>query len=711
MEIIALIVAVISAGIVLYVNDRVDKLELRMKRLLSERSDTAAGKEVPFVAPVAPKAAVPLSDANPLAVRTALPPQHHAPDLASGSRLLTGAGIIALLIGAGFFFRFAIENGLISETMRVLIGIAFGGGVMGLGAALLRKYRAYALALVGLGLGLVYLSVYAAYGFYGLMPAAYGAVALAVISLGGVMLALHLDARYLALASLLGGYVGVLLFGNSLSLVVAFSGLFIYGVAAFVLDVRRQWPESALLAVAVSTMALIGYLSDGGVDLRVAMLLVSALYGVFATGTALRRTESDENAVSAQRMTLLLVPSAYVLVSLFALEENVSRAIACVGVAGVYTVLGIIARAMPERSSAAFVPAAALVVPTALALAAALYFEGSALIAVWAAEALVLAAFGSLQDARMQRMLGRVLFVAALFLSVVYAVDSSETLPFLLNEDALTYAFVALSSLVAWVLHARTAGADSEKQKALGTAGAYGLVAYGAVALLVATEAARLTLSSGDQDSLQLAGFAILGVFMTYAATWLRTHEVRYASYGLIIWISLALAFESFDFGARPVLANTVVGALLALLALCWTVYRSLAASGASSDERRGVVALVTVAGNIVSLIVLTQEVSTLFGDDSYVSRVAVSVLWLVYGFGSVAFGVIRSLPLVRRLGMLLLVVAGVKVFVYDALALTDLYRFASFFALGIVFLAAGFLYYRFRSSIGQLVAGEARSE
>jgi uncharacterized membrane protein len=55
-------------------------------------------------------------------------------------------------------------------------------------------------------------------------------------------------------------------------------------------------------------------------------------------------------------------------------------------------------------------------------------------------------------------------------------------------------------------------------------------------------------------------------------------------------------------------------------------------------------------------------------------------------------------------MGIGLLVVAGLKICIYDAQELSDLYRFASFFGLGIILLLAGFLYYRFREKMESLV-------
>ena len=50
-----------------------------------------------------------------------------------GSKILTGIGVVAVVLGAGFFLKFAFENNLITETMRIVLGILLGVILLGVG--------------------------------------------------------------------------------------------------------------------------------------------------------------------------------------------------------------------------------------------------------------------------------------------------------------------------------------------------------------------------------------------------------------------------------------------------------------------------------------------------------------------------------------------------------------------------------------------------
>jgi hypothetical protein len=78
-------------------------------------------------------------------------------------------------------------------------------------------------------------------------------------------------------------------------------------------------------------------------------------------------------------------------------------------------------------------------------------------------------------------------------------------------------------------------------------------------------------------------------------------------------------------------------------------------------------------------------------------AQVALSILWTALGVAALVVGLARSRPLVRELGLALLVVASAKVFLVDLSALDVAYRVLSFGALGLLLLVSAWLFTRFR--------------
>ena len=81
----------------------------------------------------------------------------------------------------------------------------------------------------------------------------------------------------------------------------------------------------------------------------------------------------------------------------------------------------------------------------------------------------------------------------------------------------------------------------------------------------------------------------------------------------------------------------------------------------------------------------------------TFARQASVSVLWTAYGIGLLVWGFTRESAVLRYLALGLLGVTVGKLFTVDLLALDGMYRITGFMALGLVLLAASFLYHRSR--------------
>lgn len=125
-----------------------------------------------------------------------------------GLSWLNRIGVITLVLGVAFLFKYAIDNEWIGPWMRVAIGVMAGLAAL-LAAARLHRagQRNFAMGITALGICILYVSCYAAYGFYQLAPVAASFAAMAVVTAAGAWLALHYDAASIAVLSLIGGFL------------------------------------------------------------------------------------------------------------------------------------------------------------------------------------------------------------------------------------------------------------------------------------------------------------------------------------------------------------------------------------------------------------------------------------------------------------------------------------------------------------------------
>ena len=122
-------------------------------------------------------------------------------------------GVVVVLFGVAFFINYAIDRQLFSFPVwaRLSVVALFGAAMLGVGWRLRKTRQVYALSLQGGGLGILYLTTYAAFEFYALLPATVAFAAMVIVTVATGILALVQDSRALVVLGVAGGFLAPLL--------------------------------------------------------------------------------------------------------------------------------------------------------------------------------------------------------------------------------------------------------------------------------------------------------------------------------------------------------------------------------------------------------------------------------------------------------------------------------------------------------------------
>src|SRR5262249_14326161 len=151
---------------------------------LRETADVAPAPPPSVVAPAPPPAVVaPAFQAGPSDRADGL-------ETRIGSRWLLYAGVVAIVVGISYFEKLAIDNNWLSETARVVQGAIAGVALIATGMRVARiGYRAYGQILAGTGISILYVSTYAAFNFYHLIPQTTAFTLMTLVTIAGASLA------------------------------------------------------------------------------------------------------------------------------------------------------------------------------------------------------------------------------------------------------------------------------------------------------------------------------------------------------------------------------------------------------------------------------------------------------------------------------------------------------------------------------------------
>jgi uncharacterized membrane protein len=191
--------------------------------------------------------------------------------------------------------------------------------------------------------------------------------------------------------------------------------------------------------------------------------------------------------------------------------------------------------------------------------------------------------------------------------------------------------------------------------------------------------------------------------------------RLRWIAYGLaalsalvtvvVVWGIANPLFNPIEIYGLPILntALSVFGSGFVLFRAMAAMVRRSRLDPAQRNTIMGVAAAIALIDGLIGVTALNRHLFQgelidlnkgypMWSDAEFYGY---SVAWLIYGGLILALAIWRRLPALRHAGAGVVVLVVCKVFLGDTSGLTGLYRFASFFGLGLTLVALGYLYQR----------------
>jgi uncharacterized membrane protein len=644
------------------------------------------------------------------------------------------AGIIFVVLTVAFTLKLAIENDWIGPGARVVMGCVGGLALLYTGERLRgRGLRQYAFILSGGGILILYLSDYAAYNFYQLIPQPVAFLLMAAVTTTAVLLAVRQNALAVAILGLVGGFLTPVLLSTGRDNEIAlFTYVALLDAGVLAVAYFKRWRSLDFLSFAGTVLMTSGWAlsfwKPEKLWTTLAFLSVFfVLYSLLAVfhNTLARRASRWFDVSLASANASFYFGLSYLLLSDASLDHSapasqallISVFFTCL----FYTVWRWNADDRLLRYS--YVAAAA----TFLTMALAIQFELHWVTIVWAVEAFMLTWVGLRSGERAPRHAALAVFCAAIIhwfawdmQEFAFGVDASFV-P-LLNRRALSCIVLVGSMAGAAWLYRRAGELEEDERSTIKT---FFALAGNALAL------ALLSLDVSDYFNARLSGapggdsrasveaarqFSLTALWVLYAATTLALGVLR--RFAILRWVALFLlaavtakvvALDSAYYAAAwhvPVVNQTFMAYALLVAALAFGAHLYGREGAADEAERRVMRPALLVAALTLALVALSVEAAGYFDsgrlsltdavrlrDLGLAKQLSLSVIWALYGAGLLLFGSVRRVRLLRLMALALLSLTTLKVFFWDLSSLDRVYRIISFIVLGAILLAVSYLY------------------
>ena len=171
-------------------------------------AEKSAAYSVEQPAAPAKKPASPAEPAGPGFIETAL---KGAWNWFTDGNVFVRVGIIILFMGMTFLIRYAIGKNLLPIEVRLAAVSAVAIALLFWGWRQRNERKTFSLVVQGGGIGLLYLTIFAGFSLYHVIPSGLAFVFLALIVILAAMLAIFQDAKALALFASIGGFLAPVL--------------------------------------------------------------------------------------------------------------------------------------------------------------------------------------------------------------------------------------------------------------------------------------------------------------------------------------------------------------------------------------------------------------------------------------------------------------------------------------------------------------------
>jgi len=403
-----------------------------------------------------------------------------------GSHWLNRIGIFAMLIGIAYFLKFAFENNWIGPAARVAIGLVAGIAIIFWSEAFRSKgYATFSCSLKAVGIGAMYLSLWAAFQLYSLIPGAVAFAMMFAVTVATAAVAWVEDAELLGAFALAGGFATPFLLSTGENRELAlFAYVLVLDLGTLALVLIKPWRRLLVMSFAGTLVLYLGwqtrfYVHD---ELAPTLTFATLFFLVFALASLVARQEK-ERAASSRSLPLLAFANAAVYFLdayvIFGESDRGSMAWFTLALAALYISLGFLVRKRAANDSQTLYYLHLAIALAFLTVAVPIRLDAHWVTIGWFVESGILLWLGD----RLHFDLLNVFALGALILGVarLLFVDNFHTAQLIFNMRMVTYA-VAVAVLGGVAFYAYKRHDDTARSIAAAAVIAINLLILSAVA-------------------------------------------------------------------------------------------------------------------------------------------------------------------------------------------------------------------------------------
>ncbi len=652
-----------------------------------------------------------------------------------GDNILTKIGVITLVLGIGFFVKYAIDQDWINEIGRVGIGMFTGALIIGIAHRCRKNFHIFSSILVGGGIAVFYITITLAFREYELFTQTVAFILLIIVTCFSVVLSLLYDRKELAIFSLLGAYASPLMVSTGAgNYIVLFTYLLIVNVGMLCVSFVKKWRIIGVIAYIMNLCFFWGWLFNSFEEQYFGAMLFASLFFLQFYLLAIIDHHKYKNKITSFQIILILTDNlslflAYVYITGYNWSELRGVLTIAIALVNVIILFFLYRKSNIDRNLLYLIIGVAL---TFVSLSIPMQLDGYSITMFWAVEMVVLLWIWQRSKIEVFR-LGFLAIILLVLISYMIDISKSYNSSFeianFINSLFITGCVVIIAFVISSFLLRREEGIIRIGNFNLISVSILRSIFYViSVLLIFIVPYQEISFqvdkyfeynNSSDFHALVMCTYAFLFIAILACVRWYKG-KVSKMYFGfflasvifyILVYIPICLNFRESAFfeDAYPhgYFSVHFIGLLSIALLIVW-LCRSMRTVFL---DRFTLISWILVILSVVILSIETDNiVILLFGNsDNYypllydLHTFGYPILWGLMAFALMVWGIKCRIVVLRKISLIFFALIIVKFYIYDVWHMSQTGRIVSFVALGIILLLVSFM----QQKIKTLVKGD----
>ncbi len=627
---------------------------------------------------------------------------------------LTIIGIFTLVLGIGYFVKYAIDKNWIGENARMGIGF-LAGFILIITAHFIRKnYTIFSSIIMGGGIAVLYFTTTIAFREYHLFTQNTAFVITCAITLLSIFLSYRYNSETLIVFSLFGGFLAPLMISTGQSnYIFLFTYLSLLNIGMLITVYLKNWKSVGWIAF-IFTAIYLYFWTIEKTDLTsiIFYIVTYIIFYAFALQNYLKTNLLSK--LDILMLVLINFSSIIGLVYIFSIlrYEPLSIFPLSFSLINIFFAFREYQNKKFERNYSVF----AGIAISLLTLAVALQFKTHLITSVWAIEASLLLYIWKKTNHNIFKIFFYLLFPLVILSQIMTwteYINNEKHLTIILNPVFLTSLVVIASCFFNLILLKKD---SKEKSDTEFFENAFKVLCFGVIYLSIIFELIY-QLSSLHIVVIITYSFLYSIVFTSLLLTIKNKLSISQDLENLLIYglLFLFIAHITNSQIVSAVIAKEIGLSfywihLIYLVPLLYLIIKLIPQSEFLKQKAGylliSIVCILTVSFELYRIYIFLNNTTyqNIFQLQEHFSILYLPIIWAVLSCGFIFAGLKKNIPELNKIGFCLLGITILKLYLYDVWQMDNVSRIIAFIILGIILLLSSFMFQKFKIMLKTLV-------